>query len=233
MEKIAIVDCRAGNKTVYALEKLGLTVIPTVKINTLYDSVASHADIQIHYLGNNRFVCAPEAFLHYKKLLPHSFTLIKGSISLKSEYPFDIAYNAAAVDGTAVCRSAYTAPEILSSYKEAVDVKQGYAKCSMSIVGKNAVVTADLPIAKELGERGVDVLIINGGHIRLRGMNYGFIGGATGLLSKNLLAVNGDLRLHPDYEPINNFCGAHGTEIICLKDGIAEDIGTIIVNTDY
>ena len=55
MKKIAVIDCRADDKTVYTLEKLNIKVIPTLKIDNLYDSVATHADIQIHYIGNNCF----------------------------------------------------------------------------------------------------------------------------------------------------------------------------------
>ena len=72
MDRIIIVDCRAVIKE---LQKTCSTVIPTVKLGCLYDTVASHADMQIHYLGDNRFVCAPETYSHYKKLLPNCFTL--------------------------------------------------------------------------------------------------------------------------------------------------------------
>lgn len=44
MKKIAVIDCRADDKTVYTLEKLNIKVIPTLKIDNLYDSVATHAD---------------------------------------------------------------------------------------------------------------------------------------------------------------------------------------------
>lgn len=68
MKKIAVIDCRADDKTVYTLEKLNIKVIPTLKIDNLYDSVATHADIQIHYIGNNCFISAPETYEHYKNI---------------------------------------------------------------------------------------------------------------------------------------------------------------------
>jgi len=236
MERIAIVDCRADDKSVYRLENYGLRVIPTIKIDTLYDAIATHADIQIHYLGENKFVCAPEAFDYYRNQLSDEFTLIKGSLSLKSQYPHDIGYNVATLDKFAICNSRYTAIEILSEYKrmskEILNAKQGYSKCSICVVNGNAIITADTGIAKSADEHNIDVLRINPGHIELRNMNYGFIGGATGLINKDVLAVNGSLETHPDADAITQFCKKHNVELYPLKDGILTDIGTIIVNFD-
>ena len=97
MKKIAIIDCRADDKTVYTLEKLNIKVIPTLKIDNLYDSVATHADIQIHYIGNNCFISAPETYEHYKKYMPKKCTLIKGQNNIDSKYPYDVWYNATAL----------------------------------------------------------------------------------------------------------------------------------------
>lgn len=234
MKGIVIVDCRAANRTVYSLESLGFRIIPTIKINSLYNAIATHADIQIHYMGNNRFICAPEAFKHYKKYLPCEFELIKGSKRLSSEYPDDVAYNAAVLRDYVICNSAYTAAEILSEYKsmskKILNVRQGYSKCNTCIVNGKAIITSDRGIAKTAEEHELDVLEIEIGHIKLRNLNYGFIGGATGMIKENLLAVNGDINTHPDGDYIKQFCKNHGTELFSLKDGSLEDIGTIISN---
>lgn len=234
MLKTAIIDCRADDRTVYALENIGFTVIPTMKLDFLYDAVSSHADIQIHFLGANRFVCAPETFEHYKKHFPHELELIKGSSRLGPQYPEDIAYNAAVMGDSVICAQKYTDSVILSEYRRAIkkiiNVRQGYAKCSTCVAGKNAIITSDSGIAAAAEQNGIDVLRISAGNIRLRGMDYGFIGGASGLVSKNTLAVNGDISTHPDADKIKAFCKKHGAEILCLKDGILEDIGTVITN---
>ena len=236
MDKIIIVDCRAGNETVKELEKTGAAVIPTVKLDCLYDAVASHADMQIHYLGDNRFVCAPEAYEHYKKQL-HGFTLIKGSARLSPKYPDDIAYNAAALKDCVICKSRCTAIEILETYgskgADILNAAQGYAKCSTCVVNGHAIITADSSIASAAEKHGIDVLKIREGYIELRGMNYGFIGGASGLIERNVLAFNGELSAHPDGDNIRSFCKNHGAEVIELKKGILTDIGSIITNTDF
>ena len=237
MDKIIIVDCRADDETIKELEKTGSTVIPTVKLDCLYDAVASHADMQIHYLGDNRFVCAPEAYEHYKKLLPSGFELIKGSARLSSKYPDDIAYNAAALRNCVICKSRCTAIEILETYgskgTDILNAAQGYAKCSTCVVNGHAIITADSSIASAAEKRGIDVLKIREGHIELRGMNYGFIGGASGLIERNVPAFNGELSTHPDGDNIRSFCKNHGAEVVELKKGILTDIGSIISNTDF
>lgn len=231
---VAIVDKRADEKTIYSLEKAGLYVIPTTVIKGLYDAVATHADMQIHYLGSNKFICAPETFLHYKKLLPDEFTLLTGSVQVGSEYPHDISYNAAVLNDFVICNAAYTAIEILSEYKcmnkNILNVRQGYSKCSTAIVTGNAVITADTGIYKTSVDNGIDALKITSGNIKLRGMEYGFIGGATGLIAENVLGVNGNIYTHIDSDNIKAFCNKHNVELVPLKDGILEDIGTIITN---
>ena len=231
---IIIVDCRADNRTVYSLENAGFAVIPTIKMNCLYDAIATHADIQIHYLGNNRFICAPEAFVHYKNRLPCGFELICGSEKLSAKYPYDIAYNVAVLKDYVICNSAYTATEILSEYKsmskEILSVRQGYSKCSICIVNGRSIITSDKGIAAQASANGIDVLEIKPEHIKLRNLDYGFIGGATGLVKENVLAVNGDINTHPDAERIKEFCKKHNVQLFPLKDGILEDIGTIISN---
>ena len=235
MMDIAVVDCRADNETVYALEKMGITVIPTVKVEGLYDAVATHADMQIHCLENGRFICAPEVFEHYKKQLPDDICIVKGKSAVGAKYPEDVLYNAAVLRDYVICNARYTESEILSQYstlkKIIINVKQGYSKCNICIVNGHAVITSDKGIEKSLKNIGdIDVLTIDAGHIKLRGMPYGFIGGATGLIRKNILAVNGDLYTHPDGKIIEHFCKAHNVEITVLKSGILTDIGSVITN---
>lgn len=230
---ISIVDCRADNETFYSLENLGITVIPTSKINGLYDAVATHADMQIHYLGKNKFICAPEVYPHYKKLLPKDVLLIKGSQTIGMKYPKNIAYNTAVLKDYVICNSRYTAFEILQEYsslsKKILNIKQGYAKCNICIVNGHAVITSDKGIAKNINNiNDINVLLIEHGHIKLRSMSYGFIGGATGLIKDNILAVNGDINTHPDGRRIKEFCKKYKVEILTLKTGVLADVGSII-----
>lgn len=226
-----IVDYRISKESVKTLQSMGIGVIFSCAVPQLYDTVNGHPDMQIHHLGGNRFVSAPEAYEHYCKVMPDA-DIIKGSKRLSEKYPGDIAYNAAAFGNYLICNSACTAIEILKTYKVSnqtiLNVNQGYAKCSTCIVSDNAIITADSGIYNAALEHDIDALKVTEGHIRLAEMNYGFIGGASGLIAKDTLAVNGNINTYPDGRLVREFCKKHGVNVVSLNKGIIEDIGSII-----
>ncbi len=226
-----IVDYRISKQSIKTLKQMGIEVFFSCKIHSLYDAVCAHPDMMIHHIGNNLFIVAPEAYNHFKRLLPQA-KFIKGSQLLSGKYPDDVVYNTAAFGNFVICNTACTAIEILETYrkskKKILNVNQGYAKCSVCIISENAIITADQGIYNKAVENKIDVLKISEGHIDLPGMSYGFIGGASGLIAKNMLAINGDLKTHPDCNIIHDFCKNHGVEIIPLKTGKIEDIGSIL-----
>lgn len=225
--KAVIADYRIDKRSIDALNKFGTEVILSCEVPSLYEAVKGHPDMMIHHLGDNKFVTAAKAYEHFAKAMPEA-EIIKGASALTDKYPNDIAYNAAAVGDKLICRRDYTAEEILSSYKNILNVKQGYSKCSTCIVSCNAIITADSGIYKTAAKNGIDALKIREGYIRLKGMNYGFIGGATGLISNDTLAVNGNIETHPDCGLMRDFCKKYGVEIVSLNSGEITDIGSII-----
>lgn len=223
--KQVIVDYRADRESIDALKAAGLEVVRSMKISSLYSEVDGHPDMQLH-IANGKAICAPEAFFYYSEIL--KIKTIKGSINIGSSYPNDICYNACSIGGCVLCFSRHTAPEILSEYKTVIDTRQGYSKCSVCVVGKDAAITADEGIYKTLTACGIDVLKISPGFIELYGMG-GFIGGASGMISKDHIAFNGELSTHPDCENIRSFCREHGIYITELRKGTLRDIGTIML----
>lgn len=225
--KGVVTDYRISAESIAELKRLGIEVFKTTKIETLYDAVCGHTDMQLYHLGENRFISAPEVYGYYKLLLPESL-IIKGSKSLSGKYPHDVPYNAVVVGNYLICNAKYTAPEITeNSGKTLINTAQGYAKCSVCAVGKNAVITSDDGIYNA-AKKYMDVLKIEPGYIRLNGVSYGFIGGATGLIAPDILAVNGDIKTHPDCGNITAFCKNHRVDILSLKKNIMEDVGSII-----
>ncbi|MCC8169918.1 MAG: hypothetical protein LIO59_06100 [Oscillospiraceae bacterium] len=222
-----IADCRISEKSLQTLVDMGIEVILSCKLPVLYDAVCAHPDMMIHHLGGSRFLAAPQAYEYFCKKLPEA-CIIKGSVPLADKYPNDICYNAAVVGECLFCNAAYTAPEILSEYKKIVNVRQGYSKCSICVISENALITSDAGICKAAAENNIDALKIRAGYIHLPGMDYGFIGGATGMISKDTLAVNGDIATHPDWREIYGFCKRRGVDIAPLKSVAIEDIGSII-----
>ncbi len=224
-----IIDYRAQNETIEELERMGFKVIPTLKVPALYDAINGHADIQV-FKTKSGLIVAPEVFEYYKNTLS-DVNIIKGSNKLQNVYPYDISYNCANLGNYLICKRLHTTIEILEYglryKKEILNVNQGYSKCSVCIINENAIITADKSIAKVCKEHKIDVLEIDEGYIELNGMNYGFIGGATGLIDKSTLAVNGEIKTHPNSDSIISFAKNHGVDIIELKKGNLYDVGSI------
>ena len=73
------------------------------------------------------------------------------------------------------------------------------------------------------------MLTVDDSKVKLPDFEHGFIGGATGLLDKNTLAVNGDIHRHGDCKRIIDFCGSYGVKVVSLNGGEITDIGSITV----
>ena len=109
-----------------------------------------------------------------------------------------------------------------------INVKQGYCKCSICIVDDNSIITSDEGIYKEVIKYGIDCLLIQKGHIDLFELDYGFIGGCSGLISDKTLMFFGDIKKHPDYNKINTFVSSKNKTIISLSDENLLDLGSLI-----
>jgi hypothetical protein len=111
--------------------------------------------------------------------------------------------------------------------KKFINVKQGYTKCSTCVVTNQAVITSDTSIAKSLSLEKIDVLLIPPGDIILPGMNYGFIGGATGLVENDVLAFYGHLDHYLYGKDVLSFLKKHKVEPMFLRNGKLIDRGSI------
>lgn len=230
---IAIVAGNAERNIFQTLEKMKIKVIPTVKCEGIDESISYHPDIVMHPIDHNTLVIAPNVYEYYEeKLKGLNLKLIKGDTKLSGKYPKDIAYNIGRIYGKAIHNFKYT-DEVLKFYFkkeniELINVKQGYTKCSMAVVDESSIITADYPIYIKLKELGCDPLLISPGHIKLEGQNYGFIGGATGNLSKDVILLSGKLDKHPDRKKIEEYIFKNNKKIIYISDKEVADIGTII-----
>lgn len=226
-----IVDYRIDKISEQTLIDNGIEVLKTAKVNSLYDSVNGHPDMQIHHIGNDLFVCEKTLAQYYKKLLPDA-NIVSGNSELKDIYPLDIALNCARVGNFLFHNLNFTDSKILEYYKtngaKLINVKQGYSKCSVCVINENAIITSDIKIAELALENGIDAMFFDNREIRLKGLDYGFIGGICGLIDKNLLAVNGNIKKLTNFQCLLDFCQRHRTNVLNLNDSIPEDIGSIL-----
>ena len=225
-----IIDCNAPPEALQTLNELNISTVLSAKIDNIITDLSTHPDMQIFHLHENIFVCEPSLYEYYSECLsPRGIIVLKGGTSLTSNYPGDIAYNAARIGDILLHRIDKTDGEILRRHTgRIVNVKQGYTKCSVCVVNENAVITSDRGISIALRGEGVDVLEIPHGEIILGGFEYGFIGGCSGLIAKNKLAFCGDITKHSAYVEISKFLKKHKVDIISLCDQKLVDIGSII-----
>lgn len=196
-------------------------IVPSFTHEKLQKPVSSHPDMTILPVGDV-FVCCPESYEYYKEFLGER--LISGKTALSSHYPNDIAYNVLIYKNKAFGKKDYIDSVVLKELKkrdiELVNVNQGYAKCSCAMCS-NGVITADGSIFEALRKNGINSLKITPGYVKLTGYDYGFIGGASGVIDGKLTFF-GDVSKHPDFLKIKEFCNFDYFGEFCLSD-----IGTI------
>ncbi|MBE6687923.1 MAG: hypothetical protein E7588_01445 [Ruminococcaceae bacterium] len=214
-----------------AFVKSGVDVIHIPYHSRLDGPVSSHADMLCFKLREDFWVIERETYDKISSLIPSHVKVITDSFEQSGsiKYPYDIRFNAAAVSEFLFCREKYVSPVILENTSlKVVDVKQGYAKCSICKVNEYSFITSDISL-KRAGEKcGLDVLLISQGHICIDGYNYGFIGGASGLIDNKLLFF-GDITLHPDYKAIHKFIYDRNVEEICLSNRKLYDFGGVLL----
>ncbi len=196
-------------------------IFPSFYHTGLQIPVSSHTDMTLTKI-DDIFVCAPESYEHYKEILGNK--VIKGKTRLSYHYPNDIAYNVVVYKNIALGKPEYVDAMVLQEINKRnikfLGVSQGYAKCSCC-VAKNGIITADERIYNALKENVVNALKITQGYVELPGFEYGFIGGASGIINGKLTFF-GDITKHPDYLKIKEFC-----DFDYIKEIPLTDVGTI------
>lgn len=228
-EKISLCVLQNETEIVNALQKLGIKTLTTQKDKNLSDEVSCHTDMLLCHLGENKILLAGSQKVLYNELTDLGFE-VSFANELQKEYPKDIILNAAIGKDFVLGNLKYISPDILSAHEKVlhINVKQGYAKCSLCFVNENAFITEDISIKNALEKTGKDVLLISKGDILLSKEHYGFFGGATGKISKHELAICGNLSYHADGDKINDFLKNHGVVPVELSYSQIKDIGGII-----
>lgn len=144
-------------------------------------------------------------------------------------YPADVGLNQLVMNGRLFGRLDAAAGELLAAYPDRVNIRQGYARCSVVKLTESAAITADRSIAAALTKAGADVLLIRAGHIRLDGYDYGFIGGASFPLPDGSIGFFGDLSAHPDCEAMTAFAARQGIALRSLSSTLTDFGGGLLI----
>jgi len=195
---------------------------------TVDKRISHHTDISLCKIGNT-LICAEFLSEFLKTELPN-VKIISGR-NPSSPYPDDILYNAAVVGKFVFCNVKYTASEILNEAEKQnikiINVKQGYAKCSVIPVTDNAIITSDFSVAKAAESVGIEVLTVTNENITLDGFDNGFIGG-TAVSTDGSVIFAGDLSRSPHKNIIVNFIESHGKTVKYIENMPLYDIGSPI-----
>ena len=229
-DKVYIVDTRYFDEINHAFRN-GRLFLGSVPCPSLPDETAYHPDMVLFPVAPGCVICAPEVYDAYHRILsPLGVQLVQGTKALGRDYPKDIAYNVLSTPSCAFARFQSTDPLITNLLDECgirrYDVAQGYARCS-SIAFENCLITADPSLAAAGKKAGLEILEITPGHIELPGYDYGFIGGASGIIDDSV-AFFGDLSFHPDGDKIRQFIKNHGFSVQEIPGRMLCDIGTIL-----
>ncbi|MBR3933428.1 MAG: hypothetical protein IKJ68_05930 [Clostridia bacterium] len=217
--------------SVEKLKFLGFDILFSCKNYSVSHPLMYHADMQITRISDDFYVCAPECFEYYTDILKkYNKTIIRGNTYLSCNYPSDIAYNIIITESLAIHNFKYTDSAVKSNIinKNLINVSQGYTACTLCPVSGKAFITSDAGIYKKLNSIGYDVLLIDDSKIVLPGFDHGFFGGSSVMLSNDLLAVNGKVEDHPNYNNIKSFCLNYGINLLSLCDKPIMDIGSFI-----
>ncbi|MBU3146498.1 DUF6873 family GME fold protein [Clostridium sp. CF012] len=227
--KNLIVDFRIHKEESEYLISLGYNLLICPPSDLLYEAVCGHPDMLMHILDHTIIVHKDIDNEFIQELALLNYKVYKSNSTLQSSYPYNICLNAICIGDIFVHYVNFTDTNLLSllKNKRIINVKQGYTKCSTCIVNNNAIITSDLSIAKALSLEKIDVLFVPPGDILLPGLNYGFIGGATGLIEYNVLAFYGHIDHYLYGKEVLRFLNKHKVEPVFLRSGKLVDRGSI------
>lgn len=234
MNKTIVVSDEISSKSLLNLKKMGYTILTIKSCNWLEKPVSTHADMFITKIDSK--ILADSA-IHglFTNFVDDDIMIYcnRGECINKTlVYPQNVGFNCVKIGKNLICNKKHTCKSVIEyallNNINILDVKQGYAKCSTCVISDNAIITEDESIYKCAIKNNIDVLKIRKGFVKLSGYDYGFIGGSSGLIEKNLIAFNGNIFLHPDGNKIHKFCYDHSVGIISLCSDVLHDIGSII-----
>ena len=220
---LIIIDKRIPEEAKKNLSKYG-EIFELETYDIVYDAISCHPDIFI-FQHNNKLIIAPQSpkkLIDKLKQLYIEFQF--GSKNLSNKYPATAYYNVANNDNLFIGNMNNCTSEILELSKDKtwIQSKQSYSYCNNIILSEEHIITNDIKVQKQIKSS----LFIKPEEIILPGFDYGFIGGCSGVIDKNLFLI-GSLNHHSQGDIIKEYIKDSYYKLIELYDGPLFDGGGI------
>ena len=213
------------------LEQLNIQPIITVPSKNLDNPVSDHTDMLL-YINNKTITADKSQYDNFVKFLTIGYKCNIYNETIRSPYPFDCRLNTLALGKSFFYNEKTTDNKIIDNYLnnsvKPIKVNQGYIKCAICPVTDNAFITDDTSIYNAAVDNGFDALLVSKGSVKLKGYDYGFIGGCTGFIDKNVLLFNGDINYHKDCNKIIDFLSLYNVKAEIIENKPLYDVGSIV-----
>ncbi len=225
--KRLIVDKNISKYTISFLESLDYSLIFSIELCDVKNSTSTHPDMQFVKIGDKKAIVASQSLNYYKsQLTDFEFVAVE---NIKSPYPDDTTLNFALVGNNVVCtKYQYNRIKELQNY-DCIFVKQGYTKCSICVLNDSTIITGDRGIAKSLENSNIKAYYLPCDQIKLDGYDNGFWGGASGLIEKNKLFFNGNIKNLSCYDELVSILEQEKIEPVYQTNSEVYDNGSIIL----
>ena len=233
--RIAIIDKNTPDIAERELRRRGFYTIRTIPSGKIPAPLNSHPDMLIFKCGDTVVTSADyveEACGFFEELSSLSTLKFRADACvLGAKYPHDCIYNALIIGDKAFLKTDTVSPAVIEALrgtgKKIIHVNQGYPACTVLPLGDGAAITADEGMARVLTSEGIKVTLIENGDIALPPYEYGFIGGAAGVLGDTVYFL-GNPKTHKCAEKILRAIEDAGLRSVSLFDGGLIDLGRII-----
>lgn len=210
------------------LEKRGISVLRVRRADNLPEPICSHADLQVLPLGKDLIAVNEQQTGLIASLEEEGFRVIRVG-EFGKEYPWDCRLNLLPLDDRLMGNIRVIPQEIvfLGGFS-AVNVRQGYTRCSSVLIDSNTVITDDTSIGETLLNFAKYSVIMKQKEILLEGYDHGFIGGTCGKISDTALAFAGRIPGSEFGELLKSTLEGLGVSFCELGDSSLRDIGGIV-----
>jgi hypothetical protein len=211
------------------ITSLGFICVPVVPSPRVSAPICAHADVLYRKINNNTIIISScqKANLPLLEKLGYNVLIEDG---LQPGYKSESLLNYINNDKYVIYNPKTAFPdENLFNNKTAITIKQGYTRCSTLSVTDTAYITDDKSIYNALIKNNLDCLLIEKGNIRLKGYDYGFIGGASVKLNEKQILFFGDILNKEDKNKVISFIKKYNIEPLFISDKKLTDIGSAII----